>query len=218
MANLGETLQMPGNAQKEAGFQVNPTLWGYVLQSEMRRDAPHAGVALARKVLGGVLIMAALGLWLLPNAIIGPDVAAMKLGLTILYLALGFRLAYMPREVMRREVQVNLTRAELRVGFRNKAGGFSLQAVHSFDDIDAVTLWQSDCGNKKASLFLRLGGSDVALVAASGTPAQLQPLKQRLAKDLGTMAGGFNPVSVAAGRKAKPLLLGPRIEAAGAAA
>ncbi len=202
----------PRNAD---GFRINSTLWGYVLLSAMAHEKPRMAVILTRRFIAAVLVLAALAMWVVPNAVLGADIASMKLGLTVLYLALGFWFFYMPRQVLRREVQVNLTRGELRLGFRNKAGIFSLQAVHAFADVDIVVLWQPEKERELATLYLRLRGTGVGIVAARGPVGELMPLKGQLAKDLGTQVGGFNPASVAVAGQAVQLLLGPRMESSG---
>lgn len=198
-------------------FEANPTLWGYVLVSDFADLAPSRAIRL-RRIGSAVMVLAAFGLWLAPGAIASPQVLLIKLGLTALFAVLALLLHARARQSLRREVQFDLSRGEVRAGWQNRHGFFQMESLHSFDEVDVVTLWQDDTDAARAWLILRLGCDDEALVVAQAPGAALAPWQERLARDLAVSAVGLDPVVVAPPRAAPPLLLGPRLEGAPLAA
>ncbi|MCP5036960.1 MAG: hypothetical protein GY945_05090 [Rhodobacteraceae bacterium] len=198
------------NAPEKPCYEVNPTLWGYVLISTFDQEPPVGVIAMLRKILGVGLMIAAMALWLAPEAMAGAEIIEMKLALTTLYVALGTLFLHRARQVIRREVQVDLEGRELRSGFRNLSGSFSLECVHAFEDVDVVSLWDADHDPDMAWLLLQLADSDFALVAARGPKAKLDPYRVRLAKDLGAKAGPYDPMATKKSNNRTPLILGPR--------
>lgn len=207
-------------APRESGIQLNPTLWGYVLISDFPDTGSGGFLAGLRRALGALVFLALLGLWISPDQIFNVELLSFKLILTALYLTIGTILLLRRRPRLRREVQVNTRRGELRVGIRDAKGVFQLDGVHGFDDVDVVSLYNpapdvgADTGADMgvASLLLQLGDSDVAVVAAYGDAQHLAPIRTQLARDLAVFAGGADRVARPVQSTTTPLLLGPRLE------
>lgn len=210
------------NTRDQAGqsghlrFQVNPTLWGYVLQSQF--DAPAMGLQRYFKVIGLFMASMVLGLWFLPGAIYGAKVLILKLALSVFFGAMAVIFLAAPARRLQREVQFDLSRGEIRAGWLCRRGNFHLENLHAFDDIDVVMLWAEAGAPEEASLILQIEGEELGLVVAQGNRADLEPWRLRLARDLAAIAKGAGPVAAAADRSGTPLLLGPRLEGVGIAA
>ncbi len=200
----------------DQGFRVNPTLWGYVLQS--RFEAPPMGLQRYFKAIGLFMAAMVLGMWFLPGAAAGARVLVLKLGLSMFFGAMAVIFLAAPPRRMQREVQFDLTRGEIRAGWLSRRGDFHLENLHAFDDVDVVMLWADPERPEDASLILRVDGEELGLVVAQGSCEELAPWRLRLARDLSAIAKGAGLVAAAADRSGTPLLLGPRLEGAGIAA
>jgi len=73
------------------------------------------------------------------------------------------------------------------MGQRNMAGDCRLVAMLDFSEVGSVYLMRSKAKGEPARLYLRVGNSDRALEVAQGRADMLEPIKERLARDL---AGG----------------------------
>ncbi len=200
--------------QEKPGFQVNPTLWGYVLVSAQAPVSNTNIWAWMRKGIATLLLLGVFSMWFLPGSLFHASVLTMKLAVSLFFMVLSFFLMRRLSPVAERELQVNLERGELRTGLRHKDGSFFLEGVHDFDEVDVVTLYQSEVTPGHGMLLLRLeaDGGEVALVAARGPVSLLEPYKIRLARDIGAYSAGVNPVAALAEMTTSPLLLGPRID------
>jgi len=204
----------------DACFQVNHTLWGYVLHSCF--EAPPMGLQRYYKVIGLFMAAMVLGLWFLPGAfsgtLFGAKVVVLKTGLSLFFAAMAVIFIAAPARRMRREVQFDLTRGEIRAGWQCRQGDFHLENLHAFDDVDVVMLWLDEQDPSQANLILRIDGDDLGLVVAQGARELLEPWCLRLARDMAAIAKGAGPVAAAAERSGTPILLGPRLEGVGAVA
>ncbi|WP_421703955.1 hypothetical protein [Aliiroseovarius sp.] len=166
------------------GPRVYQTYWGYVVTEGDRAQSRGKAFERVGKVLGLGCVMAAAGLWLLPGALTGPDIVVMKLALTVGLMMAGAVLIWSAKAGFNDEMQVDLVRKELRVGQRNISGDYRLSAQVGFADIGSVFLMRSKKRGEPARLFLRIGNSDQALEVATGRADFLEPLRERLARDI----------------------------------
>jgi len=169
------------------GPVVTQTYWGYTVSEGDKAQKRGQLFEMAGKFMGSILLLAAAGLWLLPNASQGPDIMVMKLGITVLFLMVGAVLVWSARKGFNDELQADLVRKELRMGQRNMAGDYRLVAMLDFSEVGSVYLMRSKVKGEPARLYLRVGNSDRALEVAQGRADMLEPIKERLARDL---AGG----------------------------
>ena len=170
------------------GPRVFQTYWGYVVTEGDQAQSRGRAFERVGKMIGFACVLAAMGLWLLPGALTGPDLVVMKLALTVGLMMAGAVLIWSAGAGFNDEVQVDLVRKELRVGQRNISGDFRLSAQVGFRDVGSVFLMRSKKRGEPARLFLRIGNSDQALEVASGRAEFLEPLRERLARDINKAA------------------------------
>jgi hypothetical protein len=187
MAAAESTFGIAGH-EAPADPEIIRAPWGYVIRAGgyPRRSENIAGPA--GKLLSAVLLLGAAAMWASPPARWGGDVAVMKLATTVLFLILGGSLAWSTRREAQGEVQVDLVRRELRLGMRRGQGRFHLDALLQFREVGAVVLTPGMPPAVPAALFLRIGKSNRALEAATGSEAALVGLGQRLVADIGIRA------------------------------
>ena len=188
-AQLGEFEQGVMRVSEAAkGPRVFQTYWGYVVTEGDRAQSRGRVFERLGKLVGVSSVLAALGLWVLPGALVGGDVAVMKLALTVGLLLAGAVLIWSARAGFNDEMQVDLVRKELRLGQRNISGDYRLNALVEFGEVGSVFLMRSKKPGEAARLFLRIGNSDRALEVAEGRAEYLEPLKERLARDISNAA------------------------------
>lgn len=195
-------------------FQVNPTLWGYVLQSDFQE--PKMGLRRYFKAIGVFMLMAMIGLWFLPGSVADTRMLIMKLALSLFFGSMGSIFLFAPPRCLRREVQFDLKRSEVRVGWLNRLGEFHVENLYLFDDVDVVMLLCEPEQPDAASLILQMGDDAISLIVAQATRDELEPWRNKLACDLSvTVAGGAKKPKPA--RADLPMMLGPRVKGDGIA-
>ena len=170
------------------GPRVFQTYWGYVVTEGDRAQSRGRAFERIGKMVGVACLMATLGLWILPGALTGPDVVVMKLALSVGLMTCGAVLIWSAKSGFNDEMQVDLVRKELRLGQRNISGDYRLSAQVGFADVGSVFLMRSKKRGEPARLFLRIGNSDQALEVAEGRAEMLEPLKDRLTRDISNAA------------------------------
>ena len=205
-ARMWQGNSRPG-AQTGNRFQANPTLWGYVLQSDFQE--PPMGLRRYTKFFAFCMFVITTLLWFAPGATGVESVLLMKLGLTLFFSVVGvvFYLAG-PRQI-RREVQIDLDRCQIRAGWLTSDRSFHLENLHDFDDVDVVMLWEDEATGE-ASLVLNIHDREMGLVVAQGRPEVLAPWRDEIARLLAPPAARY-AARTAGRRNAAPLLLGPRV-------
>jgi len=159
--------------------QVEQQFWGYEIgPAESERGA----LALARGVfilLALACGLAAAGIWLIPAA---ADGLAPLPRLVLSAMLGGAAAALHARAEGHRAVrlQVDTARGELREVTGPGIGRAPVLGVYGFDAVSGVVL---HCAGARGQLQVRLACGDV-LPAGTGDPADLEPLRARLAADL----------------------------------
>lgn len=167
-----------------AGPVLESAHWGYVIRDPGPRSGASLVTAAASRFLGVILLMAALGLWVLPDTTHGTDVFGMKLAAMVMFTVFGGYLSWAGGVREHLEFHVDTHRCELRIGRRGLRGAFRLTSRLSFNEIASVYLLRSKDHERPTRLFLRLAGRSDALEVASGPEGTLDDLRARLAKDL----------------------------------
>ena len=194
-------------------FQVNPTLWGYAMQSDF--EEPKMGLRRYFKAIGVFMLLAMIGLWFLPGGVADTRMLIMKLALSLFFGAMGSIFLFAPPRCLRREVQFDLKRSEVRAGWLNRLGEFHMENLYSFDDVDVVMLLCEPDQPDTASLIVQMEDDGMSLIVAQATRDELEPWRNKLACDLSvTVAGTGKPKPA---RADLPLMLGPRMEGEGIA-
>jgi len=175
----------PGAAKAaEAGPAVETAHWGYAIHDGRAADGLRRIMAGLGRFVGSILMLAAVGLWILPDTVAGAELFSMKLAAMVMFSVFGGYLLWAGSTPGHLEYHVDVIRGELRVGRRDLRGGFRHSARLTFDDIASVYLLRSKDHAQPARLYLRLAGSDGALEVARGPEAELDPLRDRLTRDL----------------------------------
>jgi hypothetical protein len=178
-ADFGTT-EAPGTHE---GPHIYTTHWGYALRHDTQHQNAGRIAAMGGRFFGAILLMAAAGLWIMPDALMTADVFAMKLAAMVMFAVFGSWLVWAGRRATGFEYEVDTSRSELRVGARDFRGEFQLKGVLAFAEIASVYLLRSKDHSQPTRLYLRVGRGDEALEIASGAEARLEALRDRLARD-----------------------------------
>lgn len=174
----------PERAASESCPQLGITHWGYVLTRSADGAAARRVGAIGGRFFGAILLFAAAGLWVMPDAMLGAEVFAMKLAAMVMFTVFGGWLFWAGQQATDLEYQVDTSRGELRVVSRDLRGNSHLKGTLDFSDIASVYLLRSKDHSLPTRLFLRVGAGDQALEVASGSQAALEALRDRLIRDL----------------------------------
>jgi len=173
----------------EQDFEIDETYWGYVIRNTQRTSSLVLVVQFFAWFAGITFGAAALGLWVMPGVMFNGDVFAMKMGASVFLSAVAIFFLWFASRGAKVELQVDTRLAELREVVRNRTGRSTLVGRYGFDAIGGVFLERNmDAETVKPKLVLRYRNTSQLLTVASGLPALLEPLRDRLGRDL--MLGG----------------------------
>lgn len=168
----------------QPGPLIETNVWGYAIRDGRCAFGTRAVIAAVGRFIGAILLMASVGLWILPDSIYGAELFAMKLGAMVMFTVLGGYLVWAGSTPGHLEYHVDTHRRELRIGRRDIRGGFRQKCQLSFDDVASVYMLRSKEHRSSTRLYLRLAGSDGALEIAAGPEPALDNLRDRLTRDL----------------------------------
>ena len=176
---------LPG-VESARGYEVDETYWGYIIRSTER---PSALIGLLQGVsflFGLALLIATMGLWIVPGSITGGAAVAMKFGMTVFTGGASIFCLWFASRGTLSEVHIDTRLAEVREVVRNKAGRASLIGRYGFDAINEVAIDTPDEENRAAAcaLVLRQRGTHRILQIARGNFSALSELQDRLGGDL----------------------------------
>lgn len=164
-------------------FAVEDIFWGYKIQSGVR---PSIAVTLGQALsffFGVCFAIAALGIILLPTLFFDGDFSAMRVGSAALFGAAAAYLLWFASRGTRPEAHVDLSFSEIREVITNRTGKTSTVGRYPFDGISGVFVEQSD-ESDLSQLVIRCSHTAQTVLIATGTDAQLTPLRNRLAHDI----------------------------------
>ena len=191
-------------ATGDDGPLVETTPWGYVLRDGASGARAGLIAATGGRFLGAILLMAAAGLWIMPDALYGAEVFAMKLGAMVMFTIFGGWFAWAGQRGTSLVCQVDTSRGELRVGSDDLRGTFQLKGQLLFAEITSVFLVRSKDHDRPTRLFIRVGEGNDALELAQGGEARLEALRARLARDLARGAAPAPMALTLAPRRPRP--------------
>ncbi len=166
------------------GPAIDKTHWGYAIHDRLPRQGLAAIGAMAGRFVGTILLLAAAGLVVLPDGAHGTGIFGMKLAATVMFALFGAAFLIAGRQAQHPEIQIDTSRARIRVGRRGLKGDFHLSATLGFDDVASVYLLRTKDRSQPARLFLRLAAADAAIEVTSGPEAELDALRLTLTRDL----------------------------------
>lgn len=177
--------ELPG-VESAMGYAIDETYWGYIIRTTARPPAILSAMQGVSFFFGVALLMATIGLWLVPGSASGASMAAMKLAVTFFTGGTaGFCLWFASRGTVS-EIHVDTRLAEIREVVRNRAGRATLIGRYGFDAINEVAIDMPDADNRGSAcaLVLRQRDSHHILPIAKGSMAALADLQDRMGGDL----------------------------------
>lgn len=161
--------------------------WGLILRSGGRwGDVPARLAEVLLGSFGLALVLLAIGLWIVPGALLGPDLLGMKSALTTGLVMGGVLIWRFANQGLCTEIHLDRLRGEIRVVARNRAQRLRLLDCMTFADIDHVELEGADAvpGGSPARLVVHLHGSGERVLLASGAAVRLAPVRDLIDLDL----------------------------------
>ena len=119
------------------GAKVEETDWGYTLHGTGDAVAARAGKGMSL-ALGCSAIFGCIGLWVLPGSTFASELLPLKLTVSIFLFLLGCFFVQVARSAARVEVQVDLTRREIRVMERVDGEPGALIAIWPFMELGGI--------------------------------------------------------------------------------
>lgn len=172
-----------GGVQRETPLGVRETSWGYIIREDLDRFARETVVEAMGRFLGLVLVLSAYGQWLLPAALYSGNVLWAKAGVSFVLGLIGALVYWIASRGLHVEVQVDLTRRELRVVNRNSRNQTRVRRRVSMRNIESAFLRRATTRDVPAHLFLRLRGGQ-ELHVATGSEKMLTAIHRRLGRDI----------------------------------
>ncbi len=100
-----------------------------------------------QSLLGAALMLAAVGLWIMPGSNVSSDVMLMKLALSVTAAGIGISLTHQSKTSKEPEIEIDTVRREVRIVQRSRKGVENLKRM-KFSDLDRAdvdgnhfTLW-----------------------------------------------------------------------------
>ncbi len=188
----GNTQEKEGDAMAEdSGFQVSPTLWGYTMESDF--EEPRMGLRRYFKLIGAAMLLAAIALWLVPVSAGDTRTLILKGALSVFFACMGAIFLLAPPRQLRRQVQVDLKRDEIRAGWLTRLGDFHMENLIPFDEVELVFLCNETGEPQDVNLILLTGDEDFALIVAQSDREDLEPWRNKLVCDLNQAASRADP-------------------------
>ncbi len=164
--------------------RMTDTYWGYVIHEDVDRFERETLSGAALRFTGLVLVLSAYGQWLLPAAVYGPDALVAKSVVSLAVGLLGVFLYWLAAGSARIDLEVDLTRRELRLSETTGRGRERLRAVVPMRQVASAFIARSKDGGALPQLFLQMRDRDDVMHVATGEECDLLVLHRRLSHDL----------------------------------
>ena len=184
MGKLAPNDANTGKEMRKATVTTDETNWGYVIRSP---DSNRALAVIKRFLASGfgfLLLLAAIGLWVLPGSIQTQDVVGFKIAVSSMMAIFAAVILWHASQTTKYEFQVNLERRELRVVLRKLNGVALVQNQFSFEDVKEISIAPAATEHAKARLLLELEDNSQAIEAARDFEEHLTRLRNRLGRDV----------------------------------
>ena len=182
--------------QDRGGLVVVETSWGCLVRTGAAQQTEVVLRGGAMRFLGACLILAAVGLWVLPGVLGGQDILGFRLVVSIFMAGGGFLLLSRGADMGTHEVHIDRDAKEIRHVLRMKSEKQVLVAQHGFEDVRAIMFKDGEDGT--GVLFLGLKGRSEAFELATGEALAIDRLAQRICNDIGGVQVMRLPARVAA--------------------
>jgi hypothetical protein len=164
-------------------YEFTETYWGYRIDGR-RAPAWLIGFQVLCWGLGVALVIASVGIWVVPGSDAAGGLVAFKLGASVPMAAVAALLLWQSSRGTMVGVEVDLRLGEVREVLSNRAGRTAVMARYGFDAIGGVSLDRNAVRGGGAQLVLRYRGTAQVLAVAQGPEIALAGLRDRLGRDL----------------------------------
>lgn len=159
--------------------------WGYTVSMHNGAASRYLmRVETALYVAGFVIFIMVLGLWLMPGTNYSMMVIGLKTGLSMAMGIAAMGLLELAGRGLRREVQFDSTRKQIRSVWRNRKNRTSLHSVLEFEEINSIFIRRRKMPQDNAVLNIRFGAKSEVLEVTSGTEDAMRALWEKLNADL----------------------------------
>lgn len=165
------------------GPRIEETDWGYIIRTQTTNTRFKVVASVTGRFFGAILLMAAAGLWVMPDSLYGGDLIGIKLAAMVMFSIFGGYFFWAGRDATLPEYRIDLKHREIRVGHRGHRDAFRQSGRVDFASVSSVFLLRSK-DHRPTRLFLRLADLGTGLEIAAGNQQHMEVLKQRLTEDL----------------------------------
>jgi hypothetical protein len=159
--------------------------WGYTVSMHSGVASRHLMRVEAALTLFGFSIFAMiLGLWLMPGTNYSMTVIGLKTGLSMAMGIAAMGMLELARRGLRREVQFDSARKQIRSVWRNRKNRTSLHSVMEFEEINSIFIRRRKMPQDNAVLNIRYGAKGGVLEVTSGAEDAMRALWEKLNTDL----------------------------------
>lgn len=183
MLSLARTQDGLPEVQEDV-LETEKTSWGYIVREKTDKFEHETVVESSGRFLGLIFVVCAYGQWFLPAAMFIGDAVVMKGAMSFLFGATGVGMYWMASRGLCKELEVDLTRRELRVVNRNGRGTRRLQSRIGMREIESFFLRRTKASAEPTLMMVRLRQSAVPLLLAAGGEVELTDLLQQLKSDV----------------------------------
>ncbi|MEL7344338.1 MAG: hypothetical protein AAFN59_05685 [Pseudomonadota bacterium] len=170
--------------KQKSSLEISETFWGYIVREPQDRFDRETVMESALRFFGLILVLLAYGQWLLPGSLFSGDVLAMKMAFSFVFAGIGVSLYLYAGRGFRQEVQIDLSRSEVRFALRNARKQSRLQTRLPMEGVESAFVKRSKDDVAHATLYFRLHGVEAPLQVVAGPPSDLERLHLRLCHDL----------------------------------
>lgn len=169
---------------RSSTFSVKEMYWGYVVRSSRGAGIEILIAQVVAMIAGACLMSVAIAIWLVPVAVEGPDVWAMRIGGSVISASIAALLLWYASRGTKTEIHVDNSLGEVREVIRNRTGRTTVAGRYGFDSIGGVFLDRQSGRHDEATLVLRYQNTAQTVYVAQGSQDVLRDLCHRMGRDL----------------------------------
>jgi hypothetical protein len=175
------------------GFVVDECSWGYRIRRGDAAPVWLLALQAAAWATGICASVAAFSLWFVQVSLPETELFMLRCSACAILIAIAGLMFDFARQGTETEIEIDLARGELRETVRNRAGRPTVLGRHGFDAVGGVFIDRSGARDPggRARLLLRIGNTAQTLPVVAGEGSALEPLRDRLGRDLVLRARGL---------------------------
>lgn len=159
--------------------------WGYTVMMQESKASRYLMRVETALIWGGFsLFVLILGLWLMPGTNYSMTIIGLKTGLSMALGITAMALLELARRGLRREVQFDSARKQIRSVWRNRKNRTTLQTVFELEEVNSIFIRRRKMPQDNAVLNIRYGAKGDILEVASGEENVMRALWEKLNQDL----------------------------------